>query len=442
MEPSEGPAGVGFFREGVSARSGMSRKGTCIGQNRIEGNFNNTRSKGNRKVVEVDNSKRNIKVYYCNSRSIRNKIDLLRGLASVERPEVIAITETWLDTVGRDFKTEFEIEGYKVFHRDRIGRTGGGTAIYVKDSLNSYSSRAVISDVNNETLWVEVVNGREKLLLGCIYRPPSLTRNESTLIFQEINVAATRYKNVCIMGDFNYRSIDWVNNVGDNESEDFINVVNDNFLKQLVNVPTRENNILDLILTNREDLVNELEVGGRLGNSDHEEIRFNIKWGSCLNNENQTLVPDFRRGNYEAMIRYLSEVCYLGNREGTGQVARVPWESSGEIRASQVGSGEEGVGAGGRGVDGDYNKFINLLSKGQELHIPHRKLRSCKNDPKWMTGRLRGMIGIKRGIYRRLKAGEVGLRDRYTLLARNIKKDIRRAKRDYEIRIASNAKII
>ena len=28
LEPSEGPAGVGFFREGVRARSGMSRKGT------------------------------------------------------------------------------------------------------------------------------------------------------------------------------------------------------------------------------------------------------------------------------------------------------------------------------------------------------------------------------------------------------------------------------
>ena len=42
----------------------------------------------------------------------------------------------------------------------------------------------------------------------------------------------------------------------------------------------------------------------------------------------------------------------------------MPGESSGEIRASPVGSGEEGVAAGGRGVDGDYNKFINLLSKG------------------------------------------------------------------------------
>ena len=88
-------------------------------------------------------------MYYCNSRSVRNKINLFRGLASVERPEVIAITETWIDTAGRDFKSEFEIEGYNVFHKDRSGRTGGGVAIYIKDSLNSYISRTVKSGVNN-----------------------------------------------------------------------------------------------------------------------------------------------------------------------------------------------------------------------------------------------------------------------------------------------------
>ena len=51
-------------------------------------------------------------------------------------------------------------------------------------------------------------------MLGCIYRPPSLSREETTLIFQENSVVVARYKNVCIMGDFNYGNIDWVNYVG------------------------------------------------------------------------------------------------------------------------------------------------------------------------------------------------------------------------------------
>ena len=81
-----------------------------------------------------------------------------------------------------------------------------------------------------------------------------------------------------------------------------------------------------------------------------------------------------------------------------------------------------------------------MLIDGQERHIPHRKIRSGKNDPKWMTSRLKGLIGTKRGVYKRLRDGEEGLRDRYTHLARTIKKDIRKAKRDYEIRVATNVK--
>ena len=40
---------------------------------------------------------------------------------------------------------------------------------------------------------------------------------------------------------------------------------------------------------------------------------------------------------------------------------------------------------------------------------------------------------MKRGIYKKIKSGEADLNERYTVLARTIKKDIRKAKRDYEI---------
>ena len=190
-------------------------------------------------------------------------------------------------------------------------------------------------------------------MLGCIYRSPSLSREKTTLIFQEINIAATRYKNVCIMGDFNYRNIDWVNYISDNESEELIRFVNENFLKQLVNVPTRENSVLDIILTNRDNLVSNLDVGGKLGNSDHEEIR--------LKNENRVLVPNFRKGKYEAFRKHLSEVCNLRIRKRAGQVAEIPGR---EIRDGQVRVGEESEIAGRRGVEGDYNEFVRILITG------------------------------------------------------------------------------
>lgn len=175
-------------------------------------------------------------------------------MACVEKPDIIAITETWINTKDKDFLTEFEIEGYSVYHKDRIGRKGGGVAVYAKNSLKSYVCSTVKSHDNNETVWVEIINGRDKLLFGNIYRPPNLSREDSTLLFEEMS-RASKYKNVCIVGDFNYRNVDWINNIGDHESDNFVNLVHDNFLKQLVNEPTRQNNILDLVLTNRDNLV-------------------------------------------------------------------------------------------------------------------------------------------------------------------------------------------
>ena len=59
--------------------------------------------------ASVDESVNDIRVSYTNSRSIRNKMDLLRGVASVEIVDVIAFTETWLDSAVKNFATEFEM---------------------------------------------------------------------------------------------------------------------------------------------------------------------------------------------------------------------------------------------------------------------------------------------------------------------------------------------
>ncbi len=76
-----------------------------------------------------------LKVYYTNCRSLRNKIDLLRGKACVENFDIIAVTEAWIDINSKNFLSEFKIEGYKLFHEDRKGRKEGGGVIYVKDTL-------------------------------------------------------------------------------------------------------------------------------------------------------------------------------------------------------------------------------------------------------------------------------------------------------------------
>ena len=206
-----------------------------------------------------------------------NKIDLLRGMACVEKFDIIALTETWLDMSRKVFLPEIKIDGYTLFYKDRENRRGGGVAMYVRDSLQCSVNSKIKTDNKAESLWVDIKEGAQSVVLGLVYRPPNASDEINSSIWQEINRAG-RYSQVCVTGDFNYRDINWDLMVGNREAEEFLQVIQDNFLKQLVLEPTRVNNILDLILTNREEAISQVEIGGKLGNSDHSEIRFDIKW--------------------------------------------------------------------------------------------------------------------------------------------------------------------
>ena len=49
-------------------------------------------------------------------------------------------------------------------------------------------------------------------------------------------------------------------------------------LMQLTNKPTRESNILDLVLTTDNELIVNLEVEDVFSTSDHKQITFDIKF--------------------------------------------------------------------------------------------------------------------------------------------------------------------
>ena len=67
-----------------------------------------------------------------------------------------------------------------------------------------------------------------------------------------------------IVGDFNLSAFDWENTCALNNSAIYtqlLDIVHNNFLTQLVNSPTREENILDLVLVSAPDIVENLIVG-------------------------------------------------------------------------------------------------------------------------------------------------------------------------------------
>lgn len=46
----------------------------------------------------------------------RGQYRSIEGKACVEKFDVVAVTEIWVDTGNKDFMSEYEIDGYQIFH--------------------------------------------------------------------------------------------------------------------------------------------------------------------------------------------------------------------------------------------------------------------------------------------------------------------------------------
>ena len=93
----------------------------------------------------------------------------------------------------------------------------------------------------------------------------------------------------------------------------------DNFLMQMIREPTRGAAPLDLLFTNREGLVGDVEAGGCLWQSDHNLVEFSILGGVRRGNS-KTATLDFRRADF-ALFRRLA--------------GGVPWDSVLESKGAE-----------------------------------------------------------------------------------------------------------
>ncbi len=83
--------------------------------------------------------KKDMSVLYTNARSLIPKREELLAYLDVEKPDVVAITETW--ATSDHLMTEFSISGYKSFYKIRLHKKGGGVICYVKNIHGSENNQ-------------------------------------------------------------------------------------------------------------------------------------------------------------------------------------------------------------------------------------------------------------------------------------------------------------
>ena len=158
--------------------------------------------------------------------------------------------------------------------------------IYV---LNSpYTENINLVSTFKQCLFIEIkLKNKTKLLFGCIYRSDGGSEeNNAELLNMIRSTSGLKYSHVVITGDFNLPDINWKHWTTksvkpSNLNFKFVECLRDTFMFQHVLNPTRgrdttNTNLLDLILSNKEDNIGEIEYLSPLGKSDHCVITFNI----------------------------------------------------------------------------------------------------------------------------------------------------------------------
>ena len=254
---------------------------------------------------------RAIKFIYTNADTLTNKLDELKTLVNIEKPELVAVTEVLPKNSQFPVQEqELQIEGYNSVSNIQVANTLSvrGIILYIKHNYTNTVQE--IQTKFQEYLSVEITSSTGSVISVClIYRSPNSSQQNNKLLLKSISdFCAHSGNNAFILGDFNLPKIDWANNKASFMSyeEEFLTCLLDNFLHQHVLEPTRsrggqQENILDLVLSKDEQDISEIELMSSLGKSDHLVMRIILNIPTHGSNISQNERLQLYRGDYSSM---------------------------------------------------------------------------------------------------------------------------------------------
>jgi hypothetical protein len=318
---------------------------------------------------------------------------------------IIGIVETWLHDGISD--SEISLSGFTCYRKDRSiiksGR-GGGVLLYVHNSLSSTLAQN-LNDLKSESVWCNIkVDKVKHLLVGCCYRSQQVTDHELDDLNLAIRMASAQQ--VLIMGDFNFPHINWSNlESNDKSSEQFLDLIQDCYLTQHVLVPTRGNNILDLVLTSESSMVDTVEVREHFATSDHNVLMWKVQCKTELH-ESSTVRYAYHKANYNTMNEWLS---------------RVNW--SDELK--------------GMDANGMWIRFSSIMNEAIELFVP--KSGKGKSNVQWMNRKALRARKNKMKMWTKYKESKTYNNwIEYKRVSNKAVKEYRKAKRKFEKKLVNN----
>ena len=193
-----------------------------------------------------------------------------------------------------------------------VKASGGGVFILVK---KIYTSSEIKIDTQCELLFVDLkLKDQKNVKIGCFYRPPWSTE-EYMEDFQKVlqSIDMQRGNDIWVGGDFNFPGIDWdnmktlPNNPSSNLSEILLETIGDHLLTQVLNHPTRKDNILDLFFTSNPNLINRTITAPPLtSDTDHDIVFIDINTCASVPKKTPTTKFLYNKADWDAMKKEMS----------------------------------------------------------------------------------------------------------------------------------------
>ena len=302
------------------------------------------------------------------SLNVNDKLSEISVLASLHGFDVFAFSETWLNSsVSND---SILIPGYSLpLRKDRVGKRGGGVAIYAKDHFAVKKRVEFEFSAGLELLRVQCSVNNFVFLFGVCYRPPNQSANEEKAFFESLQMNFDKIKScgqiflaIVLLGDFNAYF-----KYSDTSSPNTDNVLESNNVYQLVDNPTRitrsGESILDLIISDSPSFFVSSGTLSPPASFDHFIIYANLY---CRKQKPKSFTREI--WNFDDID--------LDGLNGT--LSNADWNDVFDAVLFDT--------------DVIYQRFFSILLSTVEFFTPHKKVIIGPLDKLWMTGQIRKAV--------------------------------------------------
>ena len=181
------------------------------------------------------------------------------------------------------------------------------------------------------------------------------------------------------MGDFNYPNINWLGQIPaaiENVEITFLEYLMANNLNQIIDFPTRANNILDLVLCKDGINSTNASVISPFIYTDHEHLKVTFEYITNLNNTTKISKPKnycFPQADFNSINNYLSNLNWF-----------LLFSDCNDFKDL-------------------WTEFISKLTEAIDLYVPCEKQAAAKYMNKPVPNFIRKQINKKRMLWSKLK---------------------------------------